>query len=143
MLINEIMSDKGREAVTVTTATSVTEACATLAQHRIGAVVVSDGQGGVAGILSERDIVRAVAAGGAAALVEKAAHHMTAEVKTCTRSDQVMDVLARMTEGRFRHMPVVEKEELLGVVSIGDLVKARIAIAEQDAEDMRSYIMAS
>lgn len=142
MLINEIMSDKGREAITVTPATSMTDACATLAQHRIGAVVVSDGRGGVSGILSERDIVRAIAAGGQGALRDAAHHHMTAAVKTCTRSDQVLDVLSRMTEGRFRHMPVVEKETLLGVVSIGDLVKARIAIAEQDAEQMRSYILA-
>lgn len=143
MLISEIMSDKGRDAITVSVDTSLTDVCATLAQHRIGAVVVSNGSGGVSGILSERDIVRAISETGTAALAAKAAAHMTHEVETCSRSDQVLSVLSRMTDGRFRHMPVVEAGKLLGVVSIGDLVKARIAIAEQDAEDMRNYILAS
>lgn len=142
MLIAEIMSDKGQNVITVDPNSALNTICSTLTEHKIGAVVVSNGKGGVAGILSERDIVRAICKKGASVLEAPTSSYMTADVVTCTRKDTVLSVMERMTAGRFRHMPVLEGDQLVGVVSIGDIVKARIAIAERDAEEMRSYILA-
>ncbi len=142
MTVAIVLGAKGREVVTTTAATTVAEAIDILARHRIGAlVVVSDGSR-IAGIVSERDIVRTLAKSGAAALDGPLGGIMTRSVMTCRESETVNEVMARMTRGRFRHMPVVENGRLTGIVSIGDVVKARIEQVEREAEDMRAYIAA-
>lgn len=140
MTVQAILVQKGRQVVTMGPKQSLREVCETLAAHKIGAVVLIDAQGGIAGILSERDIVRALAAEGARALDEPAEAYMSSKVVTCGESETTDRVLARMTEGRFRHMPVLRGERLIGVISIGDVVARRIALAEQEAAQMRAYI---
>jgi len=135
-----ILGQKSHSIITAQAEETLKGVCGLLASHRIGAVVVTDGTGGIAGILSERDIVKAMARDGSAALDRPTADYMTRAVKTCGPSDTIADVMAWMTEGRFRHLPVMEGGRLVGVVSIGDVVKHRIAAAEQEAEMMRSYI---
>jgi CBS domain-containing protein len=135
-----ILGQKSHSIITAQAGETLKGVCALLASHRIGAVVITDGSGGITGILSERDIVKAVARDGGGALDRPTADYMTRTVKTCRPSDTIADVMAWMTEGRFRHLPVVDGGRLVGVVSIGDVVKQRIATAEQEAEMMRSYI---
>ncbi len=140
MTVAAILGQKSYSVITTQAGETLQSVCALLALHRIGAVVVTDGSDGISGILSERDIVKAVARDGVTALDRPTSDYMTRAVKTCTPSDTIADVMARMTEGRFRHLPVVEGGRLIGVVSIGDVVKQRIAAAEQEAEMMRTYI---
>jgi len=135
-----ILGQKSHSIITAQAGETLKGVCALLASHRIGAVVITDGGEGITGILSERDIVKAVARDGGGALDRPTADYMTRTVKTCRPSDTIADVMAWMTEGRFRHLPVVDGGRLVGVVSIGDVVKQRIATAEQEAEMMRSYI---
>jgi CBS domain-containing protein len=111
-----------------------------LSAHRIGAVVIRGAGGRLAGILSERDIVRAVSEHGSAALALPVGQVMTRNVTTCTEDDNIASIMERMTEGKFRHMPVVAKDVLIGLISIGDVVKQRVEEVEQDAEAMRDYI---
>lgn len=140
MTVRRILKNKGSDGVvTVTPATRVAEAAALLAQRRIGTVVVSEDGRRAQGILSERDIVRALAQDGAACLDRRVDHLMTRSLETCGCDDAADTVLARMTEGRFRHMPVVEGEEMVALISLGDVVKMRLdeVRAERDAlEDM-------
>ena len=110
-----------------------------LADKRIGSVVIVDAKGAIVGILSERDIVRAVARKGAAALALEASTMMTSEVRTCAPPDSEADLMAMMTEHRIRHLPVIEAGRLAGMISIGDVVKFRIEAMEREAEDMKSY----
>lgn len=119
----------------------ISQAVSILGEHKIGALVVVDDGNTVTGILSERDVVRGLAAKGASVLTQTVADLMTAPVKTCTRSENVDDVMRRMSQGRFRHMPVVEGNQLVGVISIGDVVQNRIAALEQEAGAMRDYIL--
>lgn len=140
MTVAAILASKGRDVVTASPERTLAEICGLLAKKRIGAVVLTDGRGGITGIVSERDIVRALASGGADALSSRAADHMTRDVVTCTPEDSVHRVMERMTSGRFRHVPVLEAGRLAGIVSIGDVVKHRIAQVEQEAEQMRTYI---
>ena len=139
MTIATILAGKGGDTVTVTAEHSVDDAVRLLAERRIGAVpVMQDGR--VAGIFSERDVIRCLAAHGSAALDQKVADAMTAPVVTIGRDEAVLGALTLMTERRFRHLPVVEGDTLVGFVSIGDLVKYRIDKIEADAEAMRNYI---
>lgn len=140
MTVAQILAEKGRTVVTIQPQRSLGEAASLLAERRIGALVVSDGANAVAGIVSERDIVRAVAGGGAAALEHPVSRHMTAKVVTCASAAPIHEITRLMTEGRFRHLPVVDDGRLVGVVSIGDVVKQRIAEVEAEGEAMRSYI---
>ncbi len=140
MTVAAILGQKSHSIITAKAEDTLKGVCDLLSQHRIGAVVVTDGEGDISGILSERDIVKAVARDGVAALERSTADYMTRAVTTCTPADTIADVMAWMTEGRFRHLPVVDGGRLVGVVSIGDVVKQRIASAEQEAEMMRSYI---
>jgi CBS domain-containing protein len=140
MTVAAILARKGRRVVTTASATRVEEATATLARHKIGALIVTDGAKGIVGIVSERDIVQALAVGGAAVLGGPVAAIMTREVVTCSEGDTINDVMTKMTGGRFRHLPVVSAGRLSGIVSIGDVVKARIEEVERDASDLRSYI---
>ncbi|MEU4427983.1 CBS domain-containing protein [Actinoplanes sp. NPDC024001] len=140
MRISDILRVKGEQVVTVPPDTTVERLLAVLAQHRIGAVIVSRDGAAVDGIVSERDIVRALAARGAAVLEEKVSAIQTTQVRTVTPEAQLEDVERLMTERRFRHVPVVVDGALRGVVSIGDVVKNRIDELETERSTLADYI---
>lgn len=140
MSVAAILNGKGHDIITAREDALVSEVAETLAKNKIGAVVVCDGEKHIRGIVSERDVVRVVGTQGVAALDLPVSNIMTKEVMTCTEANSVNEVMARMTQGRFRHMPVVTDGKLAGVISIGDVVKHKIAQVEQEAEQMRSYI---
>lgn len=141
MSVASLLSKKPSTIVTITADMSIKDASDLLYEHRIGAVVVIEEEDRVVGILSERDIVRGLSSRGASVMTQQVSDLMTAPVETCTRSETADDVMRRMSEGRFRHMPVVEGTKLVGVISIGDVVKNRIATLEHEADAMRDYIM--
>lgn len=140
MTVEHILSDKGRNVVTIGPQQSLSDAARTLSERRIGSVLVTDGTKPVLGILSERDIVRAIAAEGASALERPVSHYMTAEVVTCSGPSSITEVMELMTRGRFRHVPVIEDGQLRGIVSIGDIVNHRLAEIETEHQAMRDYI---
>ncbi len=140
MTVLSILNEKGPDVCTAQAGQKMSDIAQTLRQRKIGAVVVTGPAGEVIGVLSERDLVRAVADGGAGALEHPVRDYMTKEVATCGLTDHVDSLMERMTKGRFRHMPVVEKGKLCGIVSIGDVVKRRIAETEREARDLREYI---
>ena len=143
MTVAAILSGKGHETITARSDALLGDICETLAKNKIGAVVVCSGDNSIEGIISERDIVRVVGTQGASALNLPVSSVMTKEVVTCSEDNSVNEVMARMTQGRFRHMPVVKDGKLTGVISIGDVVKFKIAQVELEAEQMRSYISMS
>lgn len=143
MHVAAILKDKGRAVETVGAGVTLAEIVSRLTHRRIGAVIVEGARGEVAGIVSERDIVRALAEGGAAALAWSASKVMTRNVVTARETDTIDELMSRMTEGRFRHLPVVEGGKLVGIVSIGDVVKHRVAEVELEASAMRDYISAT
>ena len=143
MSVGKILAIKGKAVVTTSAAQSLHEAARMLSEHRIGAVVVTDARGSVDGILSERDIVKAVAKGGAAALEDKVSDHMTRRVVTCVAASSINQVMEVMTAGKFRHVPVVLDGRLDGMISIGDVVKHRLAELEHESASLREYITAS
>ncbi|WP_299614272.1 CBS domain-containing protein [uncultured Tateyamaria sp.] len=142
MLVHQILKSKSDDAVvTVQPGSKVSEAAKILAERKIGTVVVSaDGQT-AAGILSERDIVRVLAARGGSILNETVDTFMTSKLVTCGREDKADDVLAKMTEGRFRHMPVVEDGQLVGLITLGDVVKARLSELAMEKDALQGMIM--
>jgi CBS domain-containing protein len=140
MTVKSILAEKGTEVLTVGKDTLVGEAVTLLAKHRIGALVVTDPSGAIRGIISERDIIRHIAEDGTEALNQKVATVMTANVKVCTESHTINDVMEIMTRGRFRHMPVERAGKLIGVISIGDVVKRKIEETEREAEQIKQYI---
>jgi CBS domain-containing protein len=142
MTVAAILGDKGREVITTSPAASIAGAIDALARHKIGALVVIDGSDHIVGIISERDIVRVLAGQGDRVLSTALSSVMTRSVVTCSESETINDVMTRMTRGRFRHLPVVENGHLTGIISIGDVVRARIEQVEREAEDMRAYIAA-
>lgn len=142
MTVTAILNEKGRNVVTATAGDTLTNICALLAEKRIGAAVIADEAGMVQGIISERDIVRALAREGADALAADVGRIMTREVVTCSGEETIAALMEKMTAGKFRHLPVVEKGRLAGIISIGDVVKRRIAEAEFEAQAMREYIAA-
>jgi CBS domain-containing protein len=111
-----------------------------LAEQRIGAVVILGADHRIVGILSERDIVRVLAEHGPTVLNEPVGQVMTRDVKTCSENDTIESLMGRMTTGKFRHMPVVEQGNLIGIVSIGDVVKNRVEEIEHEAEVLRDYV---
>ena len=137
-----ILDGKGHDVLTVAPESSVAALVKLLAEKRIGAVPVVDGTGRVKGIVSDRDVVRALA-GDAAVLERKVDSLMTREVQTCVLQDTVADLMEIMTRGRFRHLPVVEAGKLIGIISIGDVVKQRVAEAQSEVEALTSYITTS
>lgn len=139
MTIAAILDGKGRDVVSIDAAQLVTQAASLLAERRIGAVPVMR-DGAVAGIFSERDVIYCLAKDGAAALDRPVSDVMTAPAITVTPNESVLAALALMTQRRIRHLPVVEGDRCIGLVSIGDLVKYRIDRIEAEAEAMRSYI---
>ena len=142
MLVHQILKSKSDDAVvTVRPGTTIADAAKTLAERRIGTVVVS-GDGQTAdGILSERDIVRELAKRGGAMLQDPVEKYMTAELVTCGRDDQADAVLQKMTDGRFRHMPVLEGGTLVGLITLGDVVKARLAELAMEKNALEGMIM--
>jgi CBS domain-containing protein len=140
MIVNNILSIKGREVLTIEPSRTIGEAARVLSERRIGALLVCDGKQPVSGIVSERDIVRALAAHGARALDEPVSTFMTAKVVTCTGETSINDVMELMTQQKFRHIPVVEGGRLTGIVSIGDVVKLRVEEIEAEAQAIREYI---
>ena len=142
MTVAKILKSKGSEdVVTVKPGSPVSEAARILSERRIGSVVVSpDGQVAL-GILSERDIVREIGRRGHGCLSERAEQMMTTKIVTCTREDRAVDVLAMMTEGRFRHMPVVEGGKMVGLITIGDVVKYRLTELAMEKDALEGMIM--
>jgi CBS domain-containing protein len=140
MRITDVLRVKGTRVVTVTPDTTVRQLLSVLAEHRIGAVIVSGDGTSVDGIASERDIVRAFAKRGAAAMSEPVTAIYTAEVHTITPDTQIEDVMRMMTERRVRHAPVVQDGALRGIVSIGDVVKNRIDELETERAALTDYI---
>lgn len=143
MNIQSILRDKGSDVFSVGPGEDATAIAQALAQHRIGAALVRDAEGAVLGIVSERDIVRALAREGTTALAHTARELMTTDLVTATPDTSVAEALGLMTNHRCRHLPVIEGGRLIGMVSIGDLVKARIAEAEREAEDLRAFVTAA
>lgn len=144
MQVKHILRTKGREVIAIQADATLSEAARLLARKRIGAVVVRDGHGSLSGILSERDVVRAVSNDSVAALARPVSAYMTRAVATCGELDTVEELMEMMTHGRFRHVPVVdEQEQLMGIVSIGDVVKTRIEETVREAESLREYISAA
>jgi CBS domain-containing protein len=142
MRIADVLRRKGTAVATVGPDVTVADLIGELAAHNVGALPVVDG-GNLIGIVSERDVVRRLHAGGAALLDARVADIMTTDVTTCSPSDDVSDVAAVMTSRRFRHLPVIVEGELTGIVSIGDMVKARIDLLESERAQLQRYIAGS
>lgn len=139
MRIQELLKGKGSDVVTLTADATVGQLVQTLADHQIGAVVVVD-DGAITGIISERDVVRALLGGSDGLLDRPVSSLMTSEVVTCSPEDEISALAASMTEHRFRHLPVVRKDELVGIVSIGDIVKFRLDELQRERDQLESYI---
>ncbi len=142
MTVKSILDSKGRDVATISGDQTLQGAATLLSQMKIGAVVVTNGDGKILGILSERDIVHVVATKGAGGLQQTVSNCMTAKVKTCREESNINDVMEDMTNGRFRHMPVEKDGKLAGIISIGDVVKRRIEDVVREAEEIRNYIAA-
>ena len=130
----------GGDIISIEPTADLAAAVKCLASHRIGAVVIRGAGGRLSGILSERDIVRALAKHGSSALDLPVGQVMTRDVETCGEDDTVAHLMERMTAGKFRHVPVTRDEQLVGVISIGDVVKERVEEIERESEAMRDYI---
>jgi len=140
MLIAHVLRDKGGVVYTLRANATLEQAAAELNTKKVGALVVLDNGDAIVGVLSERDIVREIARKGASCLGNLAPSVMSRDVVTALQSETVDEALARMTDRRIRHLPVLEEGRLIGIVSIGDLVKHRIAAVEADAAAMQAYI---
>jgi CBS domain-containing protein len=140
MTVRKILENKGRTVATISPDQTLAAAAKILGEQRIGALVVTEGDGRIAGILSERDIVRVVGRDGALGLEQRVSAVMTSDVTTCTESQTTSELLEIMTNGRFRHLPVQRDGVLDGIVSIGDVVKLRIEDVERESEEIKLYI---
>ena len=140
MLVETILKAKGTLVHTLPETATLAEAVALLNQHNIGAVVVTSPEGAVTGILSERDVVRRLGTDPAATLSLRIAECMSRAVVTAGRTASIAEIMETMTRRRIRHVPVVDGGELVGIVSIGDVVKLKIEEVEHEAEELRSYI---
>ena len=138
--VAHILAAKGRDVVTTQPHRTMAEVARLLADRGIGAVLVTGADGGLLGIASERDIVRAISKSGPAVLDDAISRHMTTRVMSTRPDSTVMSVMEEMTAGRFRHMPVLENGHLMGLVSIGDVVKHRIEQIEHEHTALREYI---
>ena len=143
MTISIILASKGREVVTIAPSASLASAVGLLVEKRIGAVLILGADRRVIGILSERDVVRALAERGAGALEEPVSQTMTRKVSTCNENESVFNIMERMTDGKSRHVPVVDQGQLVGIVSIGDVVKHRLNEMERESTAMHDYILTS
>jgi CBS domain-containing protein len=140
MIVKNVLVGKRGDVVTIEPTVDLAAAVKLLTAQHIGAVVVLGADHRVIGILSERDIVRALAEHGAAVLCEPVGKVMTRDVKSCSEDDTIEELMGRMTTGKFRHMPVVQQGQLIGIVSIGDVVKSRVEEINHEAKSLRDYI---
>jgi CBS domain-containing protein len=138
--VQTILSWKGSTVHTVKSTASVEYAAKALADHDIGALVVTGAEGGTVGIVSERDILRALRAEGAAVLACPVAEIMTCQIMTCTPQNELVDVMERMIEGRLRHLPVIEDGQLVGIISVRDVVRSRLEEKEQEVTALRERV---
>lgn len=143
MSVTVILSRKGNDIVTLSPDATLGDAVASLARNRIGAIVVTNGDMGVEGIISERDVVRLIGERGVDVLAEPLAGLMTKAVVTCAPDETVPQIMERMTRGRFRHVPVVSGGKVVGIISIGDVVKYRVEEMERESTQLRDYIMSA
>lgn len=142
MQVHQILKSKADDGVvTVPPSTPVSEAVKILGERKIGTVVVSNDGSTADGILSERDVVRELGLNGAECLTKTVADYMTSQLVTCQRDDSADDVLSKMTEGRFRHMPVVENGTMVGLITLGDVVKARLSELAMEKDALEGMIM--
>jgi CBS domain-containing protein len=141
MTVKAIMSQKGRDVVTIEPTENLSSAVKLLSERRIGALLIIGTDQQVVGILSERDIVRAIARSGPSALNEPVSQVMTRKVVTCSEADTVSAIMELMTQGKFRHLPVVDRGRLSGIVSIGDIVKHRLEEMARESSALREYIL--
>lgn len=140
MTIRTILAAKSGDVAVIEPAATLQAAAQQMSERRVGALVVLGTERRVIGILSERDIVRSIAKHGADALKLPVSQAMTREVMTCTEEETIGGVMSRMTEGRFRHLPVMQDDTMVGIVSIGDVVKFRVGEMENESEALRDYI---
>jgi CBS domain-containing protein len=140
MTVKSILSSKGRDVTTIEPTATLETGITLLAQRRIGALVVLGPERRLVGILSERDIVRVLAEQGPSVLAAPIAQVMTRKVSICSESDTVSAIMEQMTAGKFRHIPVMDRERLIGIISIGDVVKHRLGEMERESEALRDYI---
>ena len=141
MTVNDILLHKGRQVITIEPTATVAAAVRMLAQRRVGALVVTGAEYRIVGIISERDVVRVLDEIGPAVLDAPVAEVMTRKVFTCDRRETIAEIMERITSGKFRHVPVVEHGRLAGIVSIGDVVKARLSQLENEHNALREYIL--
>jgi CBS domain-containing protein len=140
MKVSDILGAKGRDVVVIEPTADLQTAAQLLAARKIGAILILGAGRRIAGILSERDIVRAVSERGASALELPVGQAMTRDVMTCSEDDSCAEIMERMTSGKVRHLPVVRDSEMVGLISIGDVVKQRVEEIERESEAMRDYI---
>ena len=140
MQVKDILVVKGGDVVGIEATATLQAAAKLLAERRIGAVVIRGAGKRLAGILSERDIVRAISNHGPPALDLQVGQAMTRDVITCAETDTCAEIMERMTSGKFRHLPVLREHQLVGLISIGDVVKQRVEEIERESEAMRDYI---
>jgi CBS domain-containing protein len=143
VFVSDILKSKDSAMVTTGPDETIAATAKLMSSHRIGAVVVVDGDGGVIGIISERDVVRGIATKGEEVLSAPVRALMTADVVGCTTGETIADIMKTMTAQRFRHMPVIEDGVLKGMVSIGDVVKHRLDETEMEAQALRDYVLAA
>ncbi len=139
MTVDHILEGKGRDLVSADVSSSVLDVAKLLGERRIGAVPVMN-KGKLAGIISERDVVRGIAIRGGGVLSDNVTSLMTKSVVTCQRTDGIQHLMGMMTERRIRHVPVVEGDQVIGMISIGDVVKERMEETEKEAEALKEYI---
>ena len=140
MTVKAILSHKGSDVFSIEPTATLETAVRTLGKHRIGALLVLGPDRRLIGVVSERDIVRALAEHGADVLTQPLSQVMTRKVVTCSQTETVGGIMERMTTGRFRHVPVVEQDQVVGIISIGDVVKYRLHEMEQESAALRDYI---
>jgi CBS domain-containing protein len=140
MNVASILKLKGRQVATAQPDATLLEIVTKLNQRRIGAMVIVGENGHVDGIVSERDIIRAIAKSGASALQQTVSEVMTQNVVSCSEKSAIDELMELMTEGRFRHLPVMEDGSLVGIISIGDVVKNHVAEVEMEVSSLRSYL---
>ena len=143
MQVSAILADKGHEVATADPNTPMMTIIEHLCDKNIGAVVITNARDEVVGIISERDIVRSLAQHGASVFDQPVSSYMTRSVVTCAEHESTHDLMGKMTSGRFRHVPVVADTRLVGIISIGDIVKERIAEVQREAQALREYIASS
>jgi len=142
MYVHDILMTKGDRIITIRPDTTIDETSRLLAKHRIGAVLVTDEAEQIVGVISERDIVAGLASQGASVAGRSVADFMTRDVLTCTPSDSIADIMGVMTTRRIRHLPVLDGGRLVGIVSIGDVVKSRLDETKLEVESLRDYVLA-